>query len=334
MTLRSARFAVAILLLGACACADTNRTITPPESIDAELRQAISQTYGVVPIAPMPVQDAAQVALGRALFFDKILSGNKDVACATCHLPQQHLDDGLSLAIGTGGVGEGPTRTLGPGRQFHARSAPSLLNDGLGLVYVFADGRVAGFRSGPFETPAGSALPAGLPNILAAQAMFPVLNRQEMRGDSGDVDSLGRPNELAQYGDSQLSAIWHGVMQRLLAIPEYDTLFHAAFPGTPDNQLGFQHAAAAIAAFELQEFTKTNSPFDRYLAREDAALTATEKRGALLFFGTARCASCHNGPLLGGEGFANTGAPQLGPGMGSAAPLDFGRGGIPADSFY
>lgn len=328
-----ASYAVAFFLLGAGACSDTSRTITPPESIDAELRQAISQNYGVVPIAAMPAQDPAQVALGRALFFDKILSGNKDIACATCHLPQQHLQDGLSLAIGTGGVGEGPARTLGPGRQFHARSAPSLLNDGLGLFYVFADGRVSGFRSGPFQTPAGAALPP-VPNILAAQAMFPVLNRQEMRGDSGDVDALGAPNELAQYGDSQLTEIWHGVMQRLLAIPEYVNLFHAAFPGTPDNQLGFQHAATAIAAFELQSFVKTNSPFDHYLARDDAALTATEKRGALLFFGTAKCASCHNGPLLGGDGFANTGAPQLGPGMGSAAPLDFGRGGIPADSFY
>src|SRR5690348_3103034 len=329
-----AHFAVAVLLVGAGACADTNRTITPPESIDAELRQAISQTYGVVPIAAMPAQDPAQVALGRALFFDKILSGNKDIACATCHLPQQHLQDGLSLAIGTGGSGEGPARTLGAGRQFHQRSAPSLLNDGLGLVYVFDDGRVSGFRSGPFLSPAGAALPADLPNILAAQAMFPVLNRQEMRGDSGDVDSLGAPNELAQFGDSQLTDIWQGVMQRLLAIPEYVTLFHAAFPGTPDSQLGFQHAAAAIAAFELQEFTKTNSPFDHYLAREDAALTATEKRGALLFFGKAKCASCHNGPLLGSEGFANTGAPQLGPGMGSAEPLDLGRGELPNNDFY
>jgi len=331
---RVSSLAIVFAVYGAAACADTNRTITPPESIDAELRQAISQTYGVVPIAAMPAQDPAQVALGRALFFDKILSGNKDIACATCHLPQQHLQDGLSLAIGTGGSGEGPARTLGAGRQFHQRSAPSLLNDGLGLVYVFDDGRVSGFRSGPFQTPAGTALPADLPNILAAQAMFPVLNRQEMRGDSGDVDALGAPNELAQYGDSQLTEIWHGVMQRLLAIPEYVTLFHAAFPGTPDNALGFQHAAAAIAAFELQEFTKTNSPFDHYLAREDAALTATEKRGALLFFGKAKCASCHNGPLLGGESFANTGAPQLGPGMGSAAPLDLGRGELPNNDFY
>jgi cytochrome c peroxidase len=328
------RFAFAALVLVLGACVDDNRSITPPESIDVQLRQAISQNYGVVPIAAMPPQDAAQVALGRALFFDKILSGNKDVACATCHLPQQHLQDGLSLAIGTGGVGEGPTRTLGPGRQFHARSAPSLLNDGLGLFYIFADGRVSGFRSGPFQTPAGAALPAGLPNILAAQAMFPVLNRQEMRGDVGDVDSLGAPNELAQYGDSQLTEIWHGVMQRLLAIPEYVTLFHAAFPGTPDNALGFQHAAAAIAAFEMQSFTKTDSPFDRYLARNDAALSAAEKRGGLLFFGTAKCGSCHNGPLLGGDGFANTGAPQLGPGMGSGAPLDFGRGELPNNTFY
>ena len=328
------RCAVAALVLVLGACVDDSRSITPPESIDVQLRQAISRNYGVVPIGAMPPQDAAQVALGRALFFDKILSGNKDIACATCHLPQQHLQDGRSLAIGTGGSGEGPARTLGAGRQFHQRSAPSLLNDGLGLFYIFADGRVSGFQSGPFQTPAGPALPAGLPNILAAQAMFPVLNRQEMRGDSGDVDSLGAPNELAQYGDSQLTEIWHGVMQRLLAIPEYVTLFHAAFPGTPDNALGFQHAATAIAAFEMQSFTKTDSPFDRYLARNDAALSATEKRGGLLFFGTARCGSCHNGPLLGGDGFANTGAPQLGPGMGSAEPLDLGRGELANSDFY
>src|SRR5438034_4634564 len=76
----------------------------------------------------MPAQDPARVDLGRALMFDKILSGNRDVACATCHLPAQHAADGLSLAIGTGGTGAGPARTLGPGRQFVPRSAPSLLN--------------------------------------------------------------------------------------------------------------------------------------------------------------------------------------------------------------
>ena len=69
-----------------------------------------------------------------------------------------------------------------------------------------------------------------------------------------------------------------------------------------------------------------NSPFDRFLTGNNRAMSLDEKRGALLFFGKARCSTCHNGPLLGGQQFANIGAPQIGPGVGSAAPLDLGRG--------
>src|SRR5205814_6054358 len=78
--------------------------------------------------------------------------------------------------------------------------------------------------------------------------------------------------------------------------------------------------------FEIASFTKHDSPFDRYLARDDRALTEEQKRGALLFFTEARCVSCHAGALLGGTQFANIGIPQIGPGVGSAAPLDIGRG--------
>ena len=337
----------ALVLAGAC------DEMTPPEglppSVDAQLRQSLRQ-WNVVPIGAMPVQDPALVALGRALMFDKILSGNRDIACATCHQPSEHVAYGLSLAIGTGGTGLGPARTLGPGRQFVPRNAPSLLNGGLGMFYVFWDGRISSFGPGPsgFTTPAGTALPAGLPNILAAQAMFPVTNRREMRGEPGDVDVLGNPNELAQFGDSQWVEIWQAVMRRLVAIPEYEALFNAAFPGTPTSQLGFQHAATALAAFQMAAVTKTGSPFDRYLARDDAALSPEAKRGAQLFFGSqdsqgsparlarlAPCASCHNGPLLGGRDFANTGAPQLGPGVGNGAPLDLGRGElVESNPFY
>ena len=54
---------------------------------------------------------AAKVRLGRALFFDKILSGNGNVACATCHHPMQDTGDGLSLPVGEGGRGLGVGRT-------------------------------------------------------------------------------------------------------------------------------------------------------------------------------------------------------------------------------
>ncbi len=332
MTIRIVRTLCLGVLVLVGGCVETDRSISLPSSLDAEVRQTLQQ-WGVVPIGRPPAQDSARVALGQALFFDKLLSGNRDIACATCHNTPTSMGDGQSLAVGTGGTGVGPARQLGPGREFVPRNAPTLLNAGLGLFYMFWDGRISGFNGG-FSTPAGIALPAGLPNLLTVQAMFPVTNRREMRGEPGDTDVFGNPNELAQIGDSQYQEIWQAVMRRVLAVPEYVTRFTAAFPNTPASRLGFEHAALAIAAFETDALTKTDSPFDRFLKRDNAAMTTEAKRGALLFFGKASCSGCHNGPLLGGAGFVNVGVPQLGPGMGSGIPLDFGHADVNGIEFY
>src|SRR5215207_7068710 len=309
-------------------CKDSYTISDPPGelSLDAQLWQTIGG-WGTAPILPVAAQDPALVDLGRSLFFDKILSGNRDVSCATCHDPFTHATDALSLAVGTGGTGSGLARVLGPGRQFVPRNAPSLINQGLGFFYLFWDGRVNEEGGiGRFKTPTGVTLPNGLSGLLAAQAMLPVLNRTEMRGVAGDVGPAGTPNELAAIPDASPTQIWSAAIQRLLAIQAYQAKFNAAYPGTPTSALGFQHAANAIAAFEVDAFTRTNSPFDRFLHGNDRAMASEEKRGALLFFGKARCSSCHFGPLLGGQSFANIGAPQIGPGVGNAAPLDLGRG--------
>jgi len=323
------RICFALLLCGA-AC-ERSDTLAEP-SLDAGLRQDMSR-WGVIPIGPLAAQDPALVDLGRALMFDPVLSGNRDVACATCHHPTTHEADGLSLAIGTGGSGLGPGRTLGSGRQFVPRNAPSLLNDGLGLSYLFWDGRLSNFLGGPPPPPTASVAP-GVSNLLAAQARLPVLNRQEMRGEPGDRDVFGAPNELAQFADSDSTAVRQAIMRRLLAIPEYVAKFTAAYPGTTAGQLRFEHAATALAAFQMQALTKTDSPFDRYLSRDDAALTTQQKRGGRLFFGKAQCSTCHNGPLLGANGFANAGVPQLGPGSPTTPPLDRGRADLANQQFY
>jgi cytochrome c peroxidase len=298
---------------------------TPDASLDAQVRQSING-WGVVPILPVNTQSPALVDLGRSLFFDKILSGNRDVACASCHSPLAHSGDDQSLAIGTGAAIVGGTRALGAGRQFTPRNAPSLFNVGLGTFYIFWDGRLSGdFGSNQFRAPSDIVLPTGLSGVLAAQALIPLTNRVEMRGDAGDRDVFGNPNELAAIPDGQNAAIWDAAMRRVLAVAAYQQKFNAAFPGVSTSQLSAQHAANAIAAFETQTFTKSNSAFDRYLARDDNALSVEAKRGALLFFGKARCSQCHNGALLGSQQFASVGVPQLGPGTGSAAPLDGGR---------
>ncbi|MGQ0640012.1 MAG: cytochrome-c peroxidase [Gemmatimonadaceae bacterium] len=328
---RLCRVAVIAGLSCAVACYDQRSPSEPlvEPSLDAQLRASLQGWGLVLPIADVSRQNRPLVELGRALFFDKELSGNRDISCGTCHDPVTHGGDSLSLAIGTGSHGATQSRQPGSGRQFVPRNTPSMLNQALTFPYMFWDGRLQD-RS-PIRTPDSTShivFPAGLDNGLAAQAMLPVLNRIEMRGERGDRDRFGNVNELAAISDVATNDVWNGVMSRLLRVSGYQAMFSAAFPGVPATALGFQHAANAIAAFEIDAFTRTNSPFDRFLKRDTRSMSDEAKRGAILFFTQARCAQCHNGPALGGQQFANIGIPQIGPGVGKSAPLDIGRGEI------
>ncbi|MBE2200926.1 MAG: cytochrome-c peroxidase [Anaerolinea sp.] len=311
---------IAALLLFLIGC-----TTNAPLSLDDQLQTVITQ-YGLTPLDPGPTPDPTAVALGQALFFDKLLSGNRDISCATCHHPTLASGDGLPVSIGAGGRGLGTERIVGYRRGFIPRNATELFNRGVPeWRTMFWDIRVAVTDDGQFISPADDMLPPGLDNILAVQAMFPVTSGAEMRGAYGDLDINHSPNELSLYNEYEFNEMWDTLMVRLLANPDYVALFTAAFPAIPTNELGFQHAANALAAFEIDAFTLLNSPWDRYLAGETAALSATQKRGALLFYGPAGCANCHAGNLLTDQQPHNIGVPQVGPGKGEEAPLDLGR---------
>jgi cytochrome c peroxidase len=158
------------------------------------------------------------------------------------------------------------------------------------------------------------------------QAMFPVTSRDEMRGKAGDVDVFAQPNEIALLADSDFTGIWAALLQRLLRIPAYVALFNDAYPEAATGELGFQHAANAVAAFENATWTLLDSPWDRYVAGDHSALSENAKRGALLFLGKAGCADCHSGNLLTDQQAHDIAVPQVGPGKGAEAPLDYGRG--------
>ena len=316
----------------------TNRRGTPETQL-----QGVVARLALEPIGTGPPQDPAKVALGEALFFDKILSGNRDIACATCHHPLLHGGDGLPLSIGTLGRGLGPARAPAEGYVLIPRNAPELFNRGSPLWHtMFWDGRVVE-TSGYFGTPAGDQLPDGLDNALAVQAMFPVTSRDEMRGhpahDAMAPQAPGaaalQANDLAEIADGEFTAIWSALMKRLLAIPAYRTLFRDAYPDTPADALGFAHAANALAAYEIAAFSFGDSPWDRFLAGDPSALSAEATQGALLFYGKARCATCHSGTLLTDQAYHNIGVPQLGPGKDESG-LDYGRqreSGDAADRF-
>jgi cytochrome c peroxidase len=279
----------------------------------------------------------ARVELGRNLFFDKILSGNLNISCASCHHPMAGTGDGLSLPIGEGGRGLGITRDIGAGASaVHARiprNAPPIFNLGAReFIHMFHDGRVAEDPGAPsgFQSPAGDNLPEGLDNVLAVQAMFPVTSGAEMAGQAGenpqgDAAALGL---LAGPG-----GVWDLIAQKLQAIPAYVDLFHAAYPGevTTAEEISFVQAANAIAAFEASEWRFDDSPFDRFLRGRHKSLSTEARLGMNVFYGKGGCGSCHSGTFQTDHDFHAIAMPQIGPGKGDNLPGfddgldDFGR---------
>jgi cytochrome c peroxidase len=96
----------------------------------------------------------------------------------------------------------------------------------------------------------------------------------------------------------------------------YEEVFAEAFPGEEDP-LTFDNLARAIAAFERTLLTP-GAPFDLYLSGDTAALTPPQKEG-LAIFQSAGCIGCHNGAMLGGNGYAAFSHVEDGPDVGRAA---------------
>jgi cytochrome c peroxidase len=303
--------------------AGPNLTESPTPTLVDEVR-SLTAGRGIGPLErPAPVR-AELVELGRALAFDKILSGNKDIACMTCHLPGIGTGDGRSLSIGQGATGLGSSR-VHPAGAFIPRNAPPAFNLFANRT-LFWDGRVTVDEAGRLRSPADERITAYMRKTfefgaLSALPLFPVLSREEMRATEG--------NELAALQDKSPQQIWRALMDRLGAIPEYRRMFEAAYPGTRFEAMTFAHASNAIAGFLIDQFAFNDSPWDRFLAGDDAALTEVQLRGAKNFM-TARCSICHNGPALTDNQFHNVAVAQLGPGEGDGPDGrdDFGRGRI------
>jgi cytochrome c peroxidase len=231
-------------------------------------------------------QKTEAAALGHALFNDKRLSSNGQVACASCHSATGQFEDGRPFGQG---VGTGKRRTMPVMGAAHS-------------PFLFWDGRKDSAWSqalGPMEDAAehgGNRV--RFVKLVLAQYKAPY---QAVFGPLPDLGKL--PDDASPNGTAAERAAW-------AALP----------PATRDavNRV-FANMGKAIAAYE-RNVSYGESRFDRYAeaivrgdGRGQETLTQQEVRGLRAFLTKGQCVTCHNGPLLTDHAFHNTGVPSRDP---------------------
>jgi cytochrome c peroxidase len=248
--------------------------------------------------------------VGRNLWFDPIHGLNNDNTCAGCHSPTNGFGDTQSIAIGidnNGIVGLGRT---GPRNQ---RRTPMMINTAFYPTLMW-NSRFNAASGSPFDNSKGFVFPnpegrtlSYMPHLLAAQAFIPPTERTEAAGfhfPGGNDDIRGE------------------VLRRVNASANYRQLFARVFPHVKSGApITFDDFGRAISEFEFTQ-VYADAPIDRYARGQANALTASQKRGAVLFFGRAGCASCHAVSGTSNEMFSDfqqhvAGIPQIAPSFGN-----------------
>lgn len=199
-----------------------------------------------VPVPTQNPQTPEKVELGKKLFFDRRLSGDGTMSCATCHDPEKAFADGLELSLSY------PTTK-------NWRNSPTLINVAF-QKFLFHDGRSSS---------------------LEEQALFPMMSAFEMNRNLDFVEEVIR------------------------TVPEYVGAFQRVFGGEPNRE----RMAMAIAAYE-RTILSQNSPLDRYLKGDRAALSSDAQKGLDLFRGKGKCADCHFGANLADDRFHALNVPE------------------------
>jgi cytochrome c peroxidase len=277
----------------------------------------------------------------------------------------------------------GPDRA-GPRNQ---RRTPLVINTALypGMMW---NARFSSLSGDPFDNSQGFRFPFpeddtrfsfpqniqhGVHVLLQAQAHMPPTELIEVAGFTGTCphgvpdptlgpafcqfdDGKGETVPLPDGTGSRNEPIRQKALTLLNTNANYRDLFGAIFPevkaGAP---IDFFMFGKAIAEFEFT-LVFANAPIDRFARGDSNAMTGQQKRGALLFFGKARCVQCHAVSGSSSGGLANEmfsdfrerdiGVPQLAPefGVGKGNVIfdgpgeneDFGReefSGYPADRY-
>ncbi len=164
MDIRILKYLCLALLIITTSCCNEDSSIVDLSDITFEPVPYSLRVPEQFPQMPIPADNPLTqegVALGRMLFYEKRLSGDNTMSCATCHLPQGSFTDNKARSIGIDGIA---------GR----RSSMSLLNIGYVTTGLFWDGRIA---------------------TLEDQALIPIEDPIELHHNWDDVEETLRADE-------------------------------------------------------------------------------------------------------------------------------------------
>ena len=284
---------------------------TLPESNDL---QAIPQD----PQNPLSFE---KIELGKLLFYETGLAlapfqslSEQTWSCATCHVPDAGFRPGAMQGIADGGLGfgvNGEDRFIGNtylGTDVDAQGARplSLLN----VAYVTNTLWNGQFGAGGVNE--------GTEHLW-----------DEIEGL--EVNHLGLSGMEAQIIEG-LHLHRMVVNKEVLDEYGYTELFDECFSEIAvEKRYTDTIASFALSAY-LRSLITNEAPFQKWLKGDKEALTQSEKRGAMLFFGKANCASCHRGPSFNAMNFYALGVNDLwevgGVNTGPDDTRNLGRGGF------
>lgn len=265
--------------------------LTSKNAISAPIDKLLGRyikDFLITPPALVIIDNPKKYKLGKLLFSEQKLSLMNDRSCLSCHDPKLGTSDGKPFSFGTDGITN--------------RNSPHLYNKGHDKIRsLFWDGRVSyNPRTKTYITPEPNLngvnpkykfITDKIENVLAMQALFPMVNPTEMRGEVNiNLTNL---------------EVWQKIEQIISQDSKYSFW---------KTEIDIATIANALSYFQKIAFQVNDTPFDKYVEGDLDALSSKEKSGALVFMEQGRCVRCHFGPLLSNQFLQNVGSPQTGKG--------------------
>lgn len=257
-----------------------------------------SEDYASIPQDPRNPLTEEKINLGKMLFFETGLANNPiypeskgTYSCASCHIPSAGFRPGRAQGIADGGLGFGSN---GEGRFRNSKYKESEMDvqsaRPLALINTaFVPNTMWNGSFGSFDANEGT---------------------EHLWVDAHEVNNL-MLSGLEAVNTEGLHLHRMDVNQQVLDDLGYTQLYDQVFSDWPTAERYTNQATSFAISAYLRTILSNEAPFQKWLQGDNAALTEQEKKGAILFFNKARCASCHNQPNLGANEFYALGVNDL-----------------------